>query len=242
MDNGNLRLYDEFASWWPLVSAAEDYVQEAAFFIQILATHATTPIEKVLELGCGGGNNALHMKAHYEMTLTDRSPAMLAQSRRLNPECEHVIGDMRTIRLDRTFDAVFVHDAVMYMTNERDLRQAIETAAVHCRPAGLVLFVPDYVRETFAESCDWHGADDEGRALRYLEWTFDPQPADSRFTVAFSFIFREGAQDLRFEHEEHTFGLFARSEWLRFLEEAGFRAFSVVDSYGRDLFVGAKRG
>ncbi len=33
-------------------------------------------------------------------------------SRELNPDCEHVLGDMRTLRLGRTFDAVFVHDAV----------------------------------------------------------------------------------------------------------------------------------
>lgn len=41
---------------------------------------------------------------------------------------------MRTVRLGRTFDAVFVHDAVDYMTSEDDLRHVIETAFVHCRP------------------------------------------------------------------------------------------------------------
>ena len=29
---------------------------------------------------------------------------------------------MRNVRLGRTFDAVFVHDAIMYMTTEVDLR------------------------------------------------------------------------------------------------------------------------
>jgi hypothetical protein len=53
---------------------------------------------------------------------------MLELSRGLNPECEHVVGDMRPLHLGRQFDAVFVHDAVMYMTTEDDLRQAMETA------------------------------------------------------------------------------------------------------------------
>jgi hypothetical protein len=38
-----------------------------------------------------------------------------------DPECEHLQGDMRELRIDRTFDAVFVHDAIAYMTTEEDL-------------------------------------------------------------------------------------------------------------------------
>ena len=91
---------------------------------------------EVLELGSGGGNNASHLKAHFRLTLVDRSPQMLAVSRRLNPECEHVEGDMRSVRLGRTFDAVFVHDAIAYMTTEDDLRAVFATAFEHCRPAG----------------------------------------------------------------------------------------------------------
>ena len=77
----------------------------------------------VLELGSGGGNNASHMKAHFELTLTDLSPDMLDLSRTINPELEHIQGDMRTLRLGREFDAVFVHDAVVYMTTEEDLKR-----------------------------------------------------------------------------------------------------------------------
>ena len=47
---------------------------------------------------------------------------MLDLSRTINPECEHVQGDMRTLRLGRVFDAIFVEDAVMYLTSVADLR------------------------------------------------------------------------------------------------------------------------
>lgn len=66
---------------------------------------------EILELGCGGSNNAYHLKGSYQMTLTDLSESMLAVSRQLNPECTHLQGDMRVLRLGMTFDAVFVHDA-----------------------------------------------------------------------------------------------------------------------------------
>ena len=104
------------------------------------------PVREVLELGSGGGHVALHLKQRFAMTLVDLSEDMLAVSRRLNPECEHLQGDMRTVRLGRTFDAVFVHDAVDYMTTEADLRRAIETAFAHCRPGGIAVFVPDRPR------------------------------------------------------------------------------------------------
>ena len=81
------------------------------------------------------------------MVLVEPSAGMRSVSRRLNPECEHIDADMRSLRLAREFDAVFVHDAVCYMTTEADLRMAMQTAFVHCRAGGVALFAPDYVRE-----------------------------------------------------------------------------------------------
>src|SRR5205085_10089003 len=115
--------------------------------------------QRVLELGSGGGNTASHLKKHFSMTLVDRAPGMLAASKTLNPECEHIAGDMRTARLGRTFDAVFIHDAIMYMLTEADLRSALQTARVHCAPGGAALFVPDWMKETFAPRTG-HGGHD----------------------------------------------------------------------------------
>ncbi len=216
------KLYSDLASWWPLLSAPADYAEEAAFYRRALVAACDRRPRTLLELGSGGGNNASHLKAHFEMTLADRSPAMLAVSRALNPECEHVEGDMRTLRLGRRFDAVFVQDAVVYMTTEDDLRQAIETAALHCRPGGAVLFAPDHVRETFRPSTDHGGHDGPRRGLRYLEWTWDPDPTDTEYVVDMAYLLRAGDGSVRVEHDRHRAGLFARTDWLRWLAEAGF--------------------
>ena len=40
----------------------------------------------------------------------------------------HHVGDLRSVRLGETFDAVLVHDAIDYMTTEVELRAAFETA------------------------------------------------------------------------------------------------------------------
>ena len=128
------RFYGELADWWPLISQPEEYAEEAAECARHLRS-AAIPVREVLELGSGGGNNAVHLTSSFAMTLVDLSEAMLAVSRRLNPGAEHHQGDMRSVRLGRQFDAVFVHDAVSYMLTEDDLAAAMATAFAHTAPA-----------------------------------------------------------------------------------------------------------
>lgn len=64
----------------------------------------------------------------FDITLVDLSPRMLEQSRRLNPECRHLPGEMRSVRLDERFEAVLVFDAINHMTTESDLLASMCTA------------------------------------------------------------------------------------------------------------------
>ncbi len=68
---------------------------------------------------------------------------------------------------------------------------------------------------------DCGGHDGDGRALRYLEWSYDPDPSDSLCTTQYAFLLREGGQ-VRVVHDEHEGGLFPRETWLALCREAGF--------------------
>lgn len=240
MRHSALKLYNDLAAWWPLLSAPEDYSEEAAFARVLLCENANGAVTTVLELGSGGGNNAVHMKKHFNMTLTDLSPSMLAVSRALNPECEHIVADMRTLRLQRQFDAVFVNDAVAYMITTEDLQRAIATAFEHCREGGCAVFMPDHVQETFKPATEHGGHDSDARALRYLEWTWDPDPNDTSYVVDFAYLLRERDGSVRAEHDRHLLGVFPRATWLRLLREAGFEATSLRDNWEREVFIGKK--
>jgi SAM-dependent methyltransferase len=245
------RFYRELATWWPLISPPEEYLEEAGFVAGVLGT-AGTDVHDVLELGSGGGHNAVHLKQHFTMTLVDLSEEMLDVSRRLNPDCEHQQGDMRTVRLGRTFDAVFVHDAVDYMTNREDLQHAVGTAFEHCRPGGVAVFVPDATAETFEESTDHggrDGIDDEGlplvRGVRYLEWTWDPDPTDSWVQTEYSFLLRDDDGSVRAVHESHRTGIFHRDVWIEVLTGSGFEASdrweeTTEDRPARQIFIGER--
>ncbi len=239
----SFRFYGDIARWWPLISPPEDYAEEAAFAATLLLSPAT-PVSVVLEMGSGGGHNAVHLKEFFAMTLVDLSEEMLDVSRRLNPDYVHRQGDMRTARLGRQFDAVFIHDGIDYMTDEADLRLAMETAFVHCRPGGLALFMPDDIRETFEEGTD-HGGNDaaDGSGVRYLEWDWDPDPGDTWKLTEYAFILRKVDGSIQIVHETHRTGLFSGDVWLRLLSEVGFEPETVTevtteDRTPRELFIG----
>jgi SAM-dependent methyltransferase len=241
------KMYRKLAPWFHLVTAPGDYEEEASFYYKTLARALGRKPKTLLELGSGGGNNASWMKKRMQMTLVDLSPGMLRLSRKINPECAHRRGDMRTVRLGREFDAVFVHDAVMYMTTRRDLLAAMRTAYAHLRPGGAALFVPDYTRETFEPSTHSGGHDDpsSGRGLRYLEWTWDPDPRDTTYHVDYAYLLRDTNGKVRVEHDRHVEGVFPRAEWLRLLRRAGFRPRAVRFKHSElvvalEVFVGVK--
>lgn len=254
-------VYTDLAPYWPLLSAPEEYTEEAAFAAALLRTAetadpATTDGDReaagggarqtVLELGSGGGGNASHLKRSFAMTLVDLSPQMLAVSAELNPECEHLQGDMRTLRLGRTFDAVFVHDAVEYMTTEDELRQAVATVFAHCRPGGVAVLVPDHIAENYEPGTEHGGTDaDDGRGLRYLAWSHRAEPGASTALTDYAFLVRAADGSVSVAHDRHVLGLFPRETWLRVLTEAGFQARSVAevtqeDRLPREFFVGTR--
>jgi SAM-dependent methyltransferase len=233
-------LYGRLAEWWPLLSDPADYKEEADLAYELLSEACQGELRTVLELGSGGGNLASHLKQHVELTLSDVSPAMVNVSRALNPECEHIVGDMRTLRADRTFDAVLVHDAISYLTSEDDLDRALETCALHCRTGGALLLMPDYLRETFWSHTEHGGHDGADTSLRYLSWTWDPDSTDETFITDYVYVLRDAQGDVSVVHDRHTEGLFARAVWQRLLDDLGFETRIVHDQWRRDLFVNTK--
>ena len=227
-------LYSELTSWYRLVDPVADHADEAATyragFERVLGSGPAT----LLELGAGAGHNAFFLKRRFQCTLLDLSPQMQALSRELNPDCEHVTGDMRSIRLGRTFDAVFVHDAVMYLTTEDDLAAVVETAFEHTAPGGAAIFAPDFVREAFREMTELMEGKEGERDMRCVAWTWDPDPSDTTYVVDYAYLLRERGT-VRAVHDPHVEGLFPRATWIRLLSHAGFDVETIDRPFDDDV-------
>jgi len=321
-DFNNLPLmYHELAHLWPLISAPEDYAEEARHWREALVEKLGAGEHEILELGVGGGNNLSHIlrpakgdnrdndtgservfsksplgrgfrgglvedkntprpsatplkrgnddytqKVHhnadlsgkarsdlfdssavtFRATAVDLSEKMLANCRRLNPEVELQVGDMRSVRLGRKFSAVLIHDAISYMTSEADLRAVFATAAEHLKPGGVFITTPDHFEESFTDDAVHHNTRSDCRTtLSLVQYSYRPDRSRSFYETLMFYIIREGDQ-VRVEQERHRLGLFPIATWLRLLDEAGFeverRPYDVHDDHHEAyLFVGVLR-
>jgi SAM-dependent methyltransferase len=234
------RLYTDLATWWPVLSPPHEYVEEAAYALALLAYDAGGPPRTLLELGCGGGHMAHWFPPELALTLVDLSQEMIEVSRALNPGREHLQGDMRSLRLDRSFDAVLLHDAVMYLTTEDDLRAALATVAAHLRPGGAALILPDCVAEDWQPGTEAvaHALGD--RQASMLEWQHTA--TGTQFLVDFALLLKDGDGPVQGAHETHVHGLFSRETWWRLLGEVGLRLVAPAippphERYGEILLV-----
>jgi len=217
------RMYDEFAHLWPLISLPEKYAAEARYWRDAVRKKLGPERHEILELGVGGGHNLSHLTNEFQATAVDLSHKMIQNSMKLNPDVEHHVGDMRSVRLGKKFKAVLIHDAISYMLTEEDLRLAFATTVAHLDPGGVFVTSPEYFRETFFGPRVGHSTHSDGETeLTFIEYSHDPDPSDTTIeTIMFYFIREKGI--LRIEQDRHITGLFPKATWTGLMEESGFQ-------------------
>lgn len=215
-----MRMYDELAAAYPLLTPREDSREEARIYETLLDEALGIGPKTMLELGSGAGHVVSWMH-DVLLTLTDVSADMLSVARRTNPGSRCVLGDMRELRLDETFDVVFAHDALCYLRTEEDLRAAMRTVHDHVRPGGVALLVPDHVTETFAPGEETGGVDGRDEGARYLAWWWQRPGQTDGYVTDYAILYRRGDEPPRIIHDRHEEGLFPRQTWVRALQEVG---------------------
>lgn len=230
------RLYKDLAWTWPIISPKEDYIDEAEELHRAMQARAHGDGGTLLHLGCGGGHLDWTLKQHYQITGLDVSETMLALARELNTDVTYELGDMRSVRLSRTFDAVLIADSIDYMLSHADLRAAFETAFVHLRPGGVFCTYAEFTRERFRQhhtESATHTQDDT--TITFIEQRYDPNPEDTTFESTFVYLIRRGGE-LQIETDLHLYGLFKEQTWNRLLQEVGFHVERLAMSYEGEEF------
>lgn len=218
------RMYGDLAWIWPLMGQPEeeDWIAEAEQFIKAIREHSRIEAKTLLDLGCGGGKNDYNLKKHFTVTGVDTSEAMLANAQRLNPEIEYSVGDMRTARLGKMFDAVIIADSIDYMLTEDDLRAAFATAFAHLKPGGVFCTYAEVTRERFRQNetkCSTYARDDID--IAFMHNNYDSDPTDTTYESTFVWLIRRAGK-LEIEADHHLGGIFPLQTWLNLLREVGF--------------------
>ncbi len=221
--NDNSRLYTDLAWLWPMWGdAATEYAHYCQRVTSLIRRYTKRPAVTLLDIGCGGGKNILNLKRDFHVTGVDLSTAMLEQAKDLNPECTFVQGDMRYIRLDQTFDAVLMDDAISHMTCLTDFMAAFRTAHAHLNPGGVLVATPDLTIETFQQNkTSATPATRDGLDVVFVENVYDPDPTDEQYETTILYLIRDQGR-LRIETDHWIMGIFSLNTWRQVLRETGF--------------------
>jgi SAM-dependent methyltransferase len=136
-----MSVFAAYSRYYDLLYRDKDYAAEARYVHELVQRHHPAA-RSMLDLGCGTGRHAQLLSQHgYTLTGVDLSEEMLKVARGTSPELGFVQGDVRTVRLGKTFDVVASLFHVMsYQTTNADLRAALDTIREHLAPGGLFVF------------------------------------------------------------------------------------------------------
>jgi len=228
IDNSHYnRLYNDLFWTWPIISPPEDYIEEGEFFIKQIRKYQKSEVKTLLNLGSGGGHVDWVLKREFQITGIDLSDNMLNLARGLNPEAEYIRGDMRTVRLDRIFDAVIFHDAINYMTTPEDLKAAFRTAYEHLKSGGLLLTFVEEWKERFVQNKgNIFTKTKDDIEITFMDNCYDPDPSDTEYEYTIVYLIRKNKK-LDIQYDFHRAGLFPLDFWQFSLNEVGFKVFGV---------------
>ena len=221
----------EYADAYDYLYEDKNYIEECVLINRLLQSYGSGTVRSVLDLGCGTGNHAVSLAERgYKVVGVDRSAQMLnaarqkASTRQLNAQATFYEGDIRSFRVEQSFDASLMMFAVLgYQLENRDVLAALRTVRQHIQPGGIFIFDVWYGPAVLSEGPTDRVksiATDEGHILRMASGQLDLQ----RHLCKVSYhLWRMEGDRLRGKTEEtHLMRFFFPLELNLFLECSGF--------------------
>ncbi len=141
-DTGNpeaiVGLYQRHADAWDRDRRAE-LILERAWMDRF--TSLLQPGASILDIGCGSGQPIAKylIERGYSVTGIDSSPPLIEKCRARFPRNEWIVADMRTLALNRRFDAIIAWDSFFHLSHGHQ-RAMFPVFARHANPGAPLLF------------------------------------------------------------------------------------------------------
>ncbi len=221
----------EYADAYDDLYKDKNYTEECRLIDRLLQSYGNGTVRSVLDLGCGTGNHVLPLaEKGYKLVGVDRSARMLDAARqklsnqRLSGQTVFYEGDIRSFRVEQSFDASLMMFAVLgYQLENRDVLAALQTARRHVESGGILIFDvwygPAVLREGPSDRVK-SIATDEGQILRLASGQVDVQRHLCK--VSYHLWRMEGDRTRGQTEETHLMRFFFPLELNLFLECSGF--------------------
>lgn len=138
--NKNSSVFDAYSRYYDLLYKDKNYHDEVDYIEKVLQNN-NLPGNNLMEFGSGTGKHAgLFVKRGYRVHGVERSPEMVEQAILTDGfTCE--VGDICSIQLNRTFDAVLsLFHVISYQVSNSGVNAVFQRAAEHLTPGGLFFF------------------------------------------------------------------------------------------------------
>ncbi|MFI9203881.1 class I SAM-dependent methyltransferase [Streptomyces sp. NPDC053048] len=220
-----------------------DYAAQAARTLDLVRARRPDAAS-LLDVGCGTGEELVHLREHFEVTGVDLSEPMVRVARAKLEGVEVHRADMLAFDLGRTFDVVgSFYSAVGYLADTAELGAAVRNMAAHLVPGGILVVEPFFLPER------WNGGDlvdtvfEAGgrRIARMGKWHTE----EGRCHVAMHYLVGDPAREsgeVRHFVDRQTLTLFGREDYERAFTDAGCTVEFLPDGYlDRGVFIGVRR-
>lgn len=187
-------VFDAYSRYYDLLYRDKDYAGEAGYVHGLLTRHGRSAGD-LLELGSGTGRHGRLLAQHgWRVHGIERSAAMVAQATQGEGfTCQ--VGDIRTARMQRTYDAVLsLFHVVSYQTGNEDVQAVFARAAEHVGSGGLFVFDFWYSPAVYAQRPAVRVkrmADDQIEITRIAEPAVHPE--ENRVDVHYTIYARDRA-------------------------------------------------
>jgi SAM-dependent methyltransferase len=217
--------------------AFKDYAAEAtAISTLVRAAHPSS--RTILDVGCGTGEHALHLRKSHGFAVDglDRDPGLLAVAREKMPDARLFEGDMAMFELGHRYDVVMcLFSSIGYLQTIERVTAALRCFRSHLAEDGIVVVEPWFAPGILS---DGPGSTRRAEAdgVR-VERTSHTSVEGRLSTLNFNYRF-EDASGVQVAREVHELGLFTQEEMMASFREAGLAAtYDSSGLTGRGLYV-----
>lgn len=217
-------------------------ISTAPTCIELFETLTKRQPRSALDIGSGPGRELADLaEMGIDCVGIDFVPMMIDYARANYPKVEFVQGDMRDVRLKRTFDMITILGAcINYMLENSDLERALATVLAHCHDDTIVIIEP-YNTSSFVGTntppTEYVIPDGEFRAVGRAEYQWLQK--DQVIQRTRTWCFWDGREDVQDSYHQR---LYFSKELQYFLEHNGFRVIDTIERqqstvYDKSLFL-----
>ncbi|HVU78459.1 MAG TPA: class I SAM-dependent methyltransferase [Gaiellaceae bacterium] len=218
----------------------KDYAAECAAIAR-LVRERKPDARTLLDVACGTGKHLELLRDDFECEGVDLDEGLLELARKRLPGLPLHRGDMRTLDLGRTFDAVTcLFSSIGFVGSSEGLSAAAQAFARHVSPGGVLLVEPWITPDAWIPNRP-HALAGNGDGIAFGRVTISGLRDERISTTEMHFTV---ATPAGFEHfvDRHELYLFTHDEMRAAFEGAGFAVEHDEEGLmGRGLWIGVRR-